>query len=218
MRQPGREGRAGGGDEHRLDRPVFAGPEYLDLSFPLTDQAQGDGLDPARRTAARQLPPQDRRQRETHEVIERAARHVGFDQRQIEVTRMLDRVPDRAAGDFVEGNPLHLDAAQGLLVLQHRADVPGNRLALSIRVGGEIEGLGALQRLGDRADLLFAPGIGLPVHGEVLVRTNAAVLRGEIANMAETGQNGVPAAQVSVDGFRLGGGFNDNYVRHEVLG
>ena len=66
--------------------------------------------------------------------------------------------------------------------------VPGDRLALAVRVGGEVQRAGALQRLGDRADLLLAAVVGLPVHGEVLVRADRAVLRRQVAHMAEAGQ------------------------------
>ena len=47
MGQPGGKGRAAGRGEQRLDGPVFARPEGLDLGFALADQAQRDGLHPA---------------------------------------------------------------------------------------------------------------------------------------------------------------------------
>src|SRR5206468_3438309 len=67
--------------EQGIDRPVFAGLEDLDLGFALADQAQRDRLDPAGRTAARQLAPQYRRQREADQVVERPAGEIGVDQR-----------------------------------------------------------------------------------------------------------------------------------------
>ena len=214
MGQPRGERRAGRGDEHRLDGPVFARPENLDLGFALADQPQRDRLHPAGAAAAGQFAPQHRRQREAHQIVQRAARHVGLDQRLIEVARMLDRLADGVAGDLVEADAADVDAFQRVLVLQHGADVPGDRLALAIRVGGEIEGFRAFQRLGDGADLLVAAGVRFPVHGEVLVGADAAILGRQVAHVPETGQDGVAAAQIAVDGFGFGGGFYDDNIRH----
>ena len=211
MGQAGGEGRVAGGEEQRLDRPVFAGAENLDLGFAVADQAEGDGLHAAGAAAAGQFPPQYRGQGEAHQVVQRAAGHVGLDQRLVEFARVGDSVADGVAGDLVEGDAADGDALQRVLFRQHGLDVPGNRLAFAIRVGGEVEGLGAFQRLGDGADLLVAAGVGLPVHGEILVRADAAILRRQVAHVPETGEDRVAATQVAVDGLGLGGGFdNDN--------
>ena len=212
MRQPSGERRAAGGQEQRLDRPVFARPENLDLGFAVADQAQRDGLHTAGAAAAGQFAPQHRRQREAHQIVQRAAGHVGLDQRLIEFARMGDGVADGVAGDLVEADAVDGDAFQRVLVLQHRPHVPGNRLALTIRVGGEIQRLGAFQRLGDGADLLVAPRVRLPVHREILVRADAAILRRQVAHMSETGENRIAATQIAVDGFGLGGGFDDDDI------
>src|SRR6185312_1727697 len=76
MRQACGEPVARGVRELDLDGPVFARVECLDLGFALADEAQRNGLDAAGGAAARQLAPQHRRQGESDEIIERAAREI----------------------------------------------------------------------------------------------------------------------------------------------
>ncbi len=77
-----------GGAEMGIDGPVFAALEDLDLGLALADQAQRHRLHAAGRAAARQLAPQDGREGEAHEIVQRAARQIGVDQRLVEVARM----------------------------------------------------------------------------------------------------------------------------------
>ena len=63
------------------DRPVFARHEVLDLQLAVANEPQRHRLDAAGRARARQLAPQDRREREADQVVERAAREIGVDQR-----------------------------------------------------------------------------------------------------------------------------------------
>ena len=85
--------------------------------------------------------------------------------------------------------------------LQH---VPGDRFALPIRVGCENQPVGALQRLGDVVESAGRLGIDLPDHLKIRVRIDGTILGGEVADMAERGQNLVGGAQILVDslGFR----------------
>ena len=212
MRQPSGERGAARGEEQGLNRPIFACPENLDLRLTVADQAQRDGLDAPGAAAAGQLPPQHRRQREPHQIVQRSAGHVGLDQRLIQFAGMGNGVADGVAGDFVEGDAMDGHALQCVLVLQHRPHMPGNRFAFAIRVSGEIQGLGACQRFGDGANLLVAPRIGLPVHREVVVGPDAAIFWRQVTDMSETGENRVTATQVAVDGLGLGGGFDDNNI------
>ncbi len=212
--QPGSKGRALRRGEGCLHRPVLARPENLDLGFALTDQPQRHGLHAPGAAAAGQLAPQHGAQREPHQIVQRAAGHVGLDQRLIQLTRVGDGVAHGGAGDFVEADALHVHAAQGVLLLQHGAHVPRDRLALAVRVGGEIELLRALQGAGDGRDLAGTALVGLPVHGEIIVRTHAAVLGRQVAHVAETGQHRVAIAQILVDGLGFGWGFYDYYVGH----
>ena len=137
------------GLEGRADLPIFLRLEDLDLALAVDDQAQRDRLHPARRLGARQLAPQDRRQREADQIIERAARPVGVDQILIEPARMLHRLGHRRIGDRVEGHALDV-GRQRLLLPKHFLDVPADRLALAVGVGGEDQRVGVLRLVGDR--------------------------------------------------------------------
>ncbi len=175
--QPGQEGIGPGGDLG-LDGPVLLGPERLDLDLAVDHQPQGDGLHPARRTGARQLAPEHRREGEADQVVQGAAGQVGVDQLHVDGARMLHRLGDGGLGDGVEHHPLDLGALDRLLAVQHLQHVPGDRLALAVRVGGEDDLLGALGGFCDVAEPLLSPGVDLPDHREVVVRIHRSVLGG----------------------------------------
>jgi len=79
--------------------------------------------------------------------------------------------------------------------------VPGNGFSFSIRVGCEDNRVAVLERGDDVVEAFFAAGAELPGHGETVVRVDGAVLAGQIADVAETGQNLIIGAEVFVDGF-----------------
>ena len=97
---------------------------------------------------AGKLAPQDRRQREPDQIIERAPRPVGVDQVHIELARILHRLGHRGIGDGVEGHPLDL-GRERLLGAQHLLDVPADRLALAVGVGRQDQRIGLLGLVGD---------------------------------------------------------------------
>jgi hypothetical protein len=88
--------------------------------------------------------------------------------------------------------------------------VPGDRLALAVGVGSEDELLGAFHGPRDFRDVLGAARVDLPHHLEVGIRINRAVLGGQIADMAEGGQDLVALSQIFVDGLRFRRRFDDN--------
>ncbi len=90
--------------------------------------------------------------------------------------------------------------------------MPGDRLALAIGVGGEDQPLRGFERRGNLGDPLGRAPVGLPVHGEIFVGADRAVLRRQIADVTVRGKNSEALAQVFVDGFRLGGRFDDDDV------
>ena len=144
--EPGQARREGGVARRRepgLEAPVLARLERLDLGLALADQAQRHRLHAAGRARALQLAPEHRREREAHQIVERAARLVGVDQVHVEVARVLHRLEHGALGDLVEHHALDVDAVDRALVLERRQQVPGDRLALAVRVGREIEVAGA---------------------------------------------------------------------------
>ena len=215
-RQPGPVFLAPRRREHRGDAPVFAGPERLDLHLALDDQAQADRLHAARRFRARQLAPQDRREVEADEIVERPARQIGLDQRGIHLARTRHRLGDGGFGDRVEGDAADLLARLEVLG-QRLLQVPGDRLALAVGVGGEDQRVVALQRVGDRLDMLAAIRRHLPFHREPVLGIDRAVLGRQVADMAVGGENRVAGAEILVDGAGLGGGFDDDDGHTQLL-
>src|SRR5262249_22621058 len=87
--------------------------------------------------------------------------------------------------------------------------VPGDGLALPVGVGGKDELVGPLDRPDDVVEALLGLGLDLPDHAEIGVWIDRAVLRRQVADMAERSQNLIAPAQILVDRLGLGGGFND---------
>ena len=217
MGQLGVDGVARGRLEVGLDGPVFARLETLDFGFALANQPQGHRLHASRRTAARQLAPQHRRQREPDEVIQRPAGQIGLDQFGVQFAGVVEGLEDGALGDFVEDDAFDLDASKGVLFLQDFTHVPGNGLPLAVGVGGQVQMIGALQRLGDFLQVLPGPVIDFPIHVEVGLRAYRAVPGRQVPDVAIAGQHDEIAAQVFVYGFGLGRAFDDDDIGHESL-
>ena len=188
----------------RDQRPVFARNELFDLELAVADQPQRHRLHAAGRAGARQLAPQHGGEGEADQIVQRAARHIGVDQRTIDLARMLHRVRDRLLGDGVEHHALDLVVLDRALLFQDLQHVPGDGLALAIRVGGENQAVSALEGLGNVVEPAGRLGVDLPDHLEIGVGIDGAVLRGQVADMAKRGQNLVGRAQILVDrlGFR----------------
>ena len=195
--------------QNRVDGPVFAGAERLDLHLAVDDDAQGHRLDAAGGFRAGQLAPQHRRQVEPDQIIQRAARQIGIDHRLVDLARIGHRLGHGGLGDGVEG-----DAADLRALFQGRGQrfqqMPGNRLALAVGVGGEDQFGIVLQRVPDRLDVFFRIRRDFPFHGEIGVGIDRAVLGRQVADMAERGQNRVVVAKIFVDRLGLGGGFDDD--------
>ena len=209
--EAGIEGVAARGGEEGLDGPVLAGAEGLDLHLAVDDQPQRHRLDAAGGLGAGQLAPEHRRQAEADEVVEGAAGEVGVDQRHVDGAGLLHRLGDGGLGDGVEDDALDLRVlADGLAAGQRFEQVPGDRLALAVGVGGEDELAVVLERLGDGAEVLRGGGVDLPAHGEVVVGIDRAVLRGQVADVAIGGEHRVAGAEILVDGLGLGGRFDDD--------
>ncbi len=125
---------------------------------------------------------------------------------------MLHGIQHCRFGDLVEDHSGHLLAAQSLAAAQLLADMPGDRLALAIRIGGEDEPIGGLEGLGDGLDAAFGFVVDLPAHGEVFLGTHRSVLGRQIAHMAEARQDRVIGPEILIDGLRLGRRFDDDDI------
>ena len=186
------------------------GTNFSISSFAVADDAQSHRLHAPGRARARQLSPQDRGKGEADEIVERAARPVGVDQRLVDLARMAHRFLNRVLGDRVEHHAIDALVLQQLLALEDFVDVPGDRLALAVRVGRQNHSVGLLDRAADVVEPLGGLGIDLPTHGEIVVRVDRAVLGRQIPHMAERGVDAIVLAQIFVDGLGLGGQLDDH--------
>ena len=196
----------------RGDLPVFFRDEALDLGFAVADEAQRHRLHAAGRAGARQLAPQHRRQVEADEIVERAARQIGVDQRHVDIARIGHRVEHGLLGDGVE------DDALDRLVAEHRfffsTSSTCQEIASPSRSGSVARKRPSdvLHGVGDVLQPLVRGGVDFPGHLEVLVGQHRAVLGGQVADMAEGGQHLVAGAQILVDRLGLGRRFHDDDI------
>ena len=161
----GRHTQAGG------DGPVFLLDKGLDLLFPFADQSQGDRLDPARRQAVADLLPEEGGEVEADQIIQYRTGLLGIDQFSGDRTRVLNGVNDGVLGDFMEYDPLDLDAGLFLVQPQGRQQVPGNGFPFTVGVSCQQQSVGALEGLLDGIDMFLALGqhmvLGLEVIGDI---------------------------------------------------
>ena len=119
----------------------------------------------ASRFRAGQLAPEDGRQVEAHQIVQRAASEVGFDQRHVDLARVGHRFVNGGLGDGVEGDAFDVGILLDRLAFGQRLlQVPTDRLTLAVRVGGEDQGVVVLKRVGDGLDVFLAVRGDLPKH------------------------------------------------------
>ena len=190
-----------------------AGAERHAGPLPLDHHPGGHALDPAGGQPGHDLLPQDGRHLVAVEAVEDAPGLLGVDQAAVEVAPLVDGAFDGRAGDLVEDHPL--DRHPGS---QHLEEVPGDRLALAVLVGGQIDLAGLLDQLlqlghlglllgGDHIERLepvvdvdAQPGPGLAlVGGRDLVGP-----AGQVPDVADGGLDHVVRPEQAGDGLGLG--------------
>ena len=106
--------------------------------------------------------------------------------------------------DLGEGHPARLVGRD----VGRLGDMPGDRLALAVKVGGEVDEVGRLGRLGDGVDLLAAVLadhiFGLEIVVDIDAELALARVLGQVADVAVRGEDLVVGAEVSLDRARLG--------------
>ena len=212
VREAGRHLLAVGGRVFGADRPVFLRFEDFDLGFALADQPQRDRLHAPGGAGTRQLAPQYRRQAESDQIVQRAARQVGIDQFLIQFARIGQCLDDGVLGDLVENDAFDVDAVQRFALVEDFLHVPGDRLALAVRVGCEIKVFGTLDGVLNGLNVLLGTGVHRPDHSKVVIGLNGAVLGHKVPHVSHARENLVVRAQILVDGFCLGRRFNDDDV------
>src|SRR5262249_6899749 len=81
-----------------------------------------------------------------------------------------------------------------------------------IRVGRQDQLVGAFEGLGDIIEALLRFRIDFPDHPEIVVRIHRPVFRGQVAHVAERGQNLVTTTQVLIDCLGLSRRFDNDDV------
>ena len=215
--EPRRERRAVLRLQEGGERPIFPRPEFLDFQLAVADEAQGHRLHAAGRFRAGQLAPQHRRQVEADEIIERPAGEIGIDQRGVDLAWRLHGFQNGALGDRIEHHALDMLVLEHLLALQHFQHMPGNGLALAIRIGCENDLVGILHGGGDIGEALGRLGVDLPEHGEIRLGIDGAILGRQVAHVPERGVDLVIGPEIFVDRLGLGRRLDDDNVHENTL-
>ena len=202
-----------------LDGPVLLRQERADLLLALADHAQRRALHAARRQPAAHLLPQQRREVEADEIIERAPRLLGIDELERQPARLPDRRTDGVARDLVEHHAVHVLAVEIAARAQDLLQVPGDRLALAIRVGGQIQRLRLAQRARDCLDVALVLLEHLVLHGKAVIGIDRALLGHQVTHVPVGGEHVEVAAQILLYRLGLGGRFDyDQIVCHDLRG
>ena len=99
--------------------------------------------------------------------------------------------------------------------------MPGNRFALAVRVGCEIDLGGAARFLADTGQDVAAPADCDVLQGEIIIHIHANLAFGQVADVPLSRFHLVTLPQKFTDGARLGRRFDDNEFlfggRHKSL-
>ena len=156
--------------------------------------------------------PQQRREIESHQEIERAPRLLRVHEIDRQLAGLRHRLADRVLGDLVEYDALYLLALECALGLQELVQVPRNGFALAVGVGREEQRFRLLQRARYGVDVLLVALDDLVLHREMVLRIDRALFRHQVPNMAVGGEDFEVLAEVLLDGLRLGRRLHDNEV------
>ena len=203
--------RAGLRQQFGREVPVGGGDEGEPLALAVDDEAGRGGLHPAGGETGADLAPQHGRHLVAVETVEDAAGLLRVDEGGVELARVVAGGFDRVLGDLVEDHAL-----DGDLRLQHLEQVPRDRLAFAVFIGGEVELVGVLEGLlevGDRSLLLVAHHVirkeaVLDVDRELAERALLQLRRqvlglDQVADVPHRGLHLVAVAEVLGDGLRL---------------
>ena len=154
-REPGREGRRSRALERGVDRPVLDRDERLDLLLAVADDPQRHRLDAPGRKAPPDLLPEEVGDLVADEPVDDAPRLLRVDEAAVDLSGVFHRREHGLLGDLVEP-----DAAEHGLPgagPERLLEMPRDRFALAVGVGGEVDVVGRLGRAPELVDrLLFA--------------------------------------------------------------
>src|SRR6185436_2592473 len=150
-----------------------------------------DGLDAAGGEAAADLLPEQRRELVADDAVEQAAGLLRVDAVHRDLAGTLERVEHAALGDLVERDAPDLLGGD----LQRLHEMPGDGLALAVRVGREEDGFGGARdgaQLLERLLLLLDDAV---LRFEVVVDVDAETPLREIPDVAHAGPHDELRAQ-----------------------
>ena len=137
-----------------------------------------------RRAGTGQLAPKHGRKVEADQIVQRAARQIGFDQIAVDLARVLHGLGHGTFGDGVEDHAAHRGVGfDRLAVSQRLFQVPRDCFALAVGVGGKDEVRVVLQGIRDGFDVLFRIGGDLPFHCETVVGVHRTILGRQVADV-----------------------------------
>ena len=107
-----------------IDGPVLTRHERRDFVLALADHAQGGTLHAARGQARAHFLPEQRREIEPHQKIQRAPCLLRVHEVHGQLARARHRFTDRVLGDFIEHHALHVLALEFALGFQELVQMP----------------------------------------------------------------------------------------------
>lgn len=188
------------GGEMEREVPVLLGDEGLAFAFSVNDEAQGHRLNPPCRQPPLDFGPQEGRDFIAHQSIEDAAGLLGVKERSAQIRGVRQGLAYGPRRDFVEPDALEI----GIGVADQFRHVPGNGLAFSIRIWGEIHNT---RLLGSSAQFLHdlrLPRDDLVVGYESVLFVHPKVFLRQVAHMPHGGLHPVSWSQELGDGFDFG--------------
>ena len=195
------------------EAPVLLRLEGVDLALAVDDQADRDALHPTGRQAAPDLAADQRAQLVADQAVDHPARLLRVDEVQVDGARMGKCGVDGRLGDLAEGDPADPVVVEPRVV----GDMPGDRLALAVEVGGEPDQGRLVGLIGQAVKLLASLLQGLVARLEAAVDVDAEAALGQITDVAIGGENPISGPQVALDGAGLGGRLDDDEVPAGVL-
>ena len=112
-----------------------------------------------------------------------------------------------AFGNLVEDDPFGIGRQ-----FERLGQVPGNRLALTVFIGGEPNGISFFDKLLQFSDALLFVGRYLISRGEIMLDIYRHTAFGQIADVPKRRLNDVITAKKLFDSLGFGGTFNDDKV------
>ena len=202
-------GEGGGvlGERHR-DREVRHGNEGLALGLALHDDPQRDRLHAPGGEAAPDVVPEQLRDLVADQPVDDAPGLLRAHPVLRDLPGLLDRAGDRRLRDLVELGAVERGLRR--LLLQQLVQVPADRLALAVGVGGEVDALGLAGELDELGDRLLLAGDDAVLRLVVLRAVDRDALLLEVAHVAVAGRDLEVLAEELPEGGGLGRRFDDD--------